>query len=134
MRSRTRASRVRASCERAGLASCRPKNETRRRGTPPRANAVNGQVTVTVPGGSQLKVSTPQVDHFLVRVVPPRARAWRMRSGACRWLTHYHRGGQQAAKAPSRNLGHRSQDHEGLTWQHAPRSLADGRASEVLAR
>jgi Protein of unknown function (DUF4011)/AAA domain len=38
---------------------------------------VNGQVAV--PGGGQLKVPTPRVDHFLVRLVPPRARAWRMR-------------------------------------------------------
>ena len=37
----------------------------------------NGQVAV--PAGGQLKVPTPRVDHFLFRVVPPRARAWRMR-------------------------------------------------------
>jgi hypothetical protein len=41
------------------------------------AGTVNGQVTV--PAGGQLKVPTPRVDHFLFRVVPPRARAWRMR-------------------------------------------------------
>jgi len=38
---------------------------------------VNGQVAV--PGGGQLKVPTPRVDHFSFRAVPPRARAWRMR-------------------------------------------------------
>ncbi|MGH3407166.1 MAG: DUF1048 domain-containing protein, partial [Streptosporangiaceae bacterium] len=36
------------------------------------ARNVNGQVAV--PAGGQLKVPTPRVDHFLVRVVPPRAR------------------------------------------------------------
>ncbi len=39
---------------------------------------VNGQVAV--PGGGQLKVPTPRVDHFLFRAVPPRARASRMRN------------------------------------------------------
>src|SRR6266851_9152877 len=37
---------------------------------------VNGQFAV--PAGGQLKVPTPRADHFLVRTVPPRARAWRM--------------------------------------------------------
>jgi hypothetical protein len=41
------------------------------------AEAVNGQVAV--PGGGQLKVPTPRVDQVLFRVVPPLARAWRMR-------------------------------------------------------
>jgi len=41
------------------------------------AACVNGQVAV--PGGGQLKVPTPRVDQVLVRVVPPLARAWRMR-------------------------------------------------------
>ena len=40
-------------------------------------DTVNGQVAV--PGGGQLRVPTPRADHFLVRVVPPRARASRMR-------------------------------------------------------
>jgi DNA-binding XRE family transcriptional regulator len=40
-------------------------------------DAVNGQVAV--PGGGQVKVPTPRADYFLFRVVPPRARAWRMR-------------------------------------------------------
>src|SRR5258707_9062944 len=44
---------------------------------PGRRRLVNGQVAV--PGGGQLKGPTPRVDHFLFRVVPPRARAWRMR-------------------------------------------------------
>ncbi len=38
---------------------------------------VNGQVAV--PGGGQLKVPTPRVDHLSFRAVPPRARASRMR-------------------------------------------------------
>ena len=43
----------------------------------PLTTIVNGQVAV--PTGGQLKVPTSRVDHLLVRVVPPRARAWRMR-------------------------------------------------------
>jgi DDE superfamily endonuclease len=43
----------------------------------PTSGSVNGQVAV--PAGGQLKVPTPRVDHFLFRVVAPRARAWRMR-------------------------------------------------------
>ena len=39
--------------------------------------SVNGQVAV--PGGGQVKVPIPRADHFLFRVVPPLARAWRMR-------------------------------------------------------
>ena len=39
--------------------------------------AVNGQVAV--PAGGQLKVPTPRVDQVLFRVVPPLARASRMR-------------------------------------------------------
>ena len=39
--------------------------------------AVNGQVAVPV--GGQITVPTPRADHFLFRVVPPRARAWRIR-------------------------------------------------------
>ena len=38
---------------------------------------VNGQVFV--PAGGQLKVPTPRVDQVLFRVVPPLARARRMR-------------------------------------------------------
>jgi hypothetical protein len=39
--------------------------------------AVNGQVFV--PAGGQVKVPAPRVDQVLVKVVPPLARAWRMR-------------------------------------------------------
>ena len=41
------------------------------------ATSVNGQVAV--PADGQLKVPTPRVDQVLVRVVPPLARASRMR-------------------------------------------------------
>jgi hypothetical protein len=41
------------------------------------AGRVNGQVFV--PGGGQVKVPTPRVDQILFRVVPPLARASRMR-------------------------------------------------------
>ena len=43
----------------------------------PEIQRVNGQVAV--PGGGQLKVPTPRVDQVLFRVVPPLARASRMR-------------------------------------------------------
>ena len=41
------------------------------------SEVVNGQVAV--PAGGQLKVPTPRVDQVLFRVVPPLARASRMR-------------------------------------------------------
>jgi hypothetical protein len=41
------------------------------------SESVNGQVAV--PGGGQLKVPTPRVDHFLFSTFPPRSRASRMR-------------------------------------------------------